>query len=298
MALAIRADAAVVGHDGAVHGPLPEGSTGRRDDVGGVVVAAARHQRDERTTRAIRRARLAPLMRTSDRETRRVDDRTTSMRPHDRFRVAYRTEARGERLKPARWILGTLLLAAAARAPSAWPRTRRTSSTSRSRRGWLGVYQADGRTLWIIRLPGRRPWRDPVRTGTGRCGCSSRDDRHLRLRAGGRPGERPPDRFDTVGLTPGLRFDIPTTKRWTLFPFAQGGPVRDFSTESTAWVYTVGLTSEARLPRGDLEWIVRGELAWSGMNPSGEELKETFGEFTQGSRCGVRFRHESGRPGS
>lgn len=146
-----------------------------------------------------------------------------------------------------------------------------------------GIYDVDGRTLWILRVPGSatvarpgesRAWSlklvFPVTVGI------------FNFKPGDVLESGLPDRLDTVGVTPGLRFEVPATTKWALFPFAQGGPVRDFSTDSTSWVYTVGVGSEARLPRNDLEWVVRSELAWSAMNPHGESLKETFGELTQG----------------
>lgn len=146
-----------------------------------------------------------------------------------------------------------------------------------------GVYQTSGRTLWILRIPGSatvlrreetRAWSMKVvfPFTIGLFDFKPADVIESGL----------PSRFDTLGLTPGIRFEVPTTPAWTLFPFAQGGPVRDFSTDTTAWVYSVGVTSEATLPRRELEWIVRSELAWSGMNPQGEGLQETFGELIHG----------------
>lgn len=146
-----------------------------------------------------------------------------------------------------------------------------------------GIYQTSGGTLWILRVPASATVVRP--TGTRAYGASLLfpvtvgilDFEPEDILESGLP-----DRFDTLGFTPGVRFDVPAGPIWTLSPFAQGGPVRDFSTDTTSWVYSIGLTGEARIPKEAVEWIVRSELAWSGMNPHGESLEATFGELIQG----------------
>lgn len=146
-----------------------------------------------------------------------------------------------------------------------------------------GIYQTSGGTLWILRVPASATVARPTETRAygaslllpvtvGILDFEPEDILESGL----------PDRFDSLGFTPGVRFDVPAGTVWTLSPFAQGGPVRDYSTDSTSWVYSIGLTGEARLPREGVEWIVRSEVAWSGMNPHGDELKQTFGELVQG----------------
>jgi hypothetical protein len=146
-----------------------------------------------------------------------------------------------------------------------------------------GIYTTSGGTLWILRVPASATVIRPKETRTYRAslllpvtvGILDFEPQDI-LESG------LPDRFDSLGFTPGLRFDVPAGAVWTLSPFAQGGPVRDFSTDSTAWVYSIGATAEARIPKEAVEWVVRGELAWSGMNPHGEALEETFGEWISG----------------
>ncbi len=146
-----------------------------------------------------------------------------------------------------------------------------------------GIYQTSGRTLWILRVPASVTVLRPSESRTFRAnlllpvtvGILDFEPEDI-LESG------LPDRFDSVGLTPGVRFDVPAGPVWTLSPFAQGGPVRDFSTDSTAWVYSIGVTAEASIPKEAVEWIVRGEMAWSGMNPHGKALEETFGEWISG----------------
>lgn len=146
-----------------------------------------------------------------------------------------------------------------------------------------GIYATSGSTLWILRVPASATIIRPQETRTYRASLL------LPLTVGILDFEPEdilesglPDRFDSLGFTPGVRFDVPVGPVWMVSPFAQGGPVRDFSTDSTSWVYSIGLTAEARIPKKAVEWIVRGELAWSGMNPHGEALEETFGEWISG----------------
>lgn len=92
-----------------------------------------------------------------------------------------------------------------------------------------------------------------------------------------------PTHFDSYSLTPGVRFTWPMAAHWKMMPFVNVGPVHEGTTDSTSWVYTLGVRSEAHLPgaRG-LVWIVRDEFAWSGMADSGDTLADEFGEFHNG----------------
>lgn len=176
-----------------------------------------------------------------------------------------------------------LLLAAASGIPARAERASDLINFAFASRLGSGIYATSGGTLWILRVPASATVIRPKETRTYRAslllpvtvGILDFEPEDI-LESG------LPDRFDSVGITPGLRFDVPAGPVWTLSPFAQGGPVRDFSTDSTAWVYSVGVTAEAKIPKEAVEWVVRGELAWSGMNPHGEGLEETFGEWISG----------------
>jgi hypothetical protein len=176
-----------------------------------------------------------------------------------------------------------LLLATASGIPARAERASDLINFAFASRLGSGIYQTSGRTLWILRVPASVTVLRPSDSRTIRgsvlfpvtVGILDFEPEDI-LESG------LPDRFDSMGITPGLRFDVPAGPVWTLSPFAQGGPVRDLSTDSTSWVYSIGVTAEARIPKEAVEWVVRGELAWSGMNPHGEELKETFGEWISG----------------
>ncbi len=147
-----------------------------------------------------------------------------------------------------------------------------------------GVYSVDGQTIQIYRIgitttlleeTETRPWRldlsAPLTIGFYDFKPVDVIDEGL------------PTHLDSYSLTPGVRFTFPLATNWKMMPFVNGGPVRENATDSTSWVYTIGVRSEAHFPgaRG-LEWILRDEWVWSGMADSGETLADEFGEFHNG----------------
>ena len=51
------------------------------------------------------------------------------------------------------------------------------------------------------------------------------------------------DRLQTLGVTPGIKMEIPLVGHWTLKPFVQAGYVYDAKDDYDAWVYMGGLGS-------------------------------------------------------
>jgi hypothetical protein len=150
-----------------------------------------------------------------------------------------------------------------------------------------GVYDVGGRTIQIYRIGittalyhenDARKWRLELSTPLT-IGLFDFEPRDILT-------EGVPTHFDSYSLTPGLRFTWPMSERWRIMPFLNAGPVHEGATDSTSWVYTIGVRSEAHLRQGDhLEWIVRDEFVWSGMAESGVTLADEFGEFHNGAEA-------------
>lgn len=180
------------------------------------------------------------------------------------------------------WILAAAVILGPAGTARAQDATDLVNFAFASRLG-SGIYDVDGRTIQIYRIPiGFRP----VRLEDGRrFGLEVRLPVTIGLfdfKPGDVLDEGLPDRFDSVGFTPGVLFEVPVTPKWTALPFVEFGPVYEGQTGTTSWVYTVGCTSETKFQSGPGEVHIRNELAWSGMGSGGDVVADTFGEFVNG----------------
>jgi hypothetical protein len=68
----------------------------------------------------------------------------------------------------------------------------------------------------------------------------------------------------TLTAVPGVEFDIPMTKRWTLRPFAALGYGSQLDGSSSAWVYWGGVKSKYTFSADGFDWAIINALTYSG----------------------------------
>jgi hypothetical protein len=68
----------------------------------------------------------------------------------------------------------------------------------------------------------------------------------------------------TLTAVPGVEFDIPMTKRWSLRPFAAFGWGTQLDGSSSAWVYWAGVKSKFTFSADGFDWAIVNALTYSG----------------------------------
>jgi hypothetical protein len=73
------------------------------------------------------------------------------------------------------------------------------------------------------------------------------------------------DNVSTITAVPGVEFDIPMTKRWSLRPFGAFGYGAEIGGgDSSAWVYWAGVKSRFTFPADGFDWAIVNALTYSG----------------------------------
>jgi hypothetical protein len=72
------------------------------------------------------------------------------------------------------------------------------------------------------------------------------------------------DNVSTLTAVPGVEFDIPMTKRWSLRPFANFGWGGEIGGGSSAWVYWAGVKSRFTFAADGFDWSIVNAFAYSG----------------------------------
>lgn len=72
------------------------------------------------------------------------------------------------------------------------------------------------------------------------------------------------DNVSTLTAVPGVEFDIPMTKRWSLRPFAAFGWGAELDGDSSAWVYWGGVKSKLTFAADGFDWAIINALTYSG----------------------------------
>lgn len=139
-----------------------------------------------------------------------------------------------------------------------------------------GIYNVDGRTIQIYRIPisytirriEDRAWgmrvRVPLTFGFFDFKPSDVIDTGL------------PDDIGTISLVPELQIPVRVRKNWWLTPVAGFGAGKDFSGGELSYIYLGGLKSLAQFPRPKRKYSLWNELIYVGHTVSGEDPNEDF----------------------
>lgn len=72
------------------------------------------------------------------------------------------------------------------------------------------------------------------------------------------------DNVSTITAVPGVEFDIPMTRRWSLRPFGSFGWGTQIGGDSSAWVYWAGVKSKLTFSADGFDWAIVNSLTYSG----------------------------------
>lgn len=131
-----------------------------------------------------------------------------------------------------------------------------------------GVYTAGGRTIQIYRLSFSATILEPKGRDFGLelslpVTIGFYDFKALDVLDSGLP-----EQVGAISFTPGLRVPIAVRANWTLTPFAEVGPARESDTDTTTWVYGLGLESLATFSSGPGIFRLNNAFAYVGEDPS------------------------------
>jgi hypothetical protein len=167
----------------------------------------------------------------------------------------------------ARFVITCLLLVAAvsgARAQS--PGVRFTSEfdpKNFAHAAFLGsgIYSVDGRQLYIIRAPMAFTLRPEEGNLFGLRLSAIPTFGFFDLKFSDVGDFQLPSSLSTFSLLLGVEFQVPVLSNWRLEPFVRAGPAWEFDSNSTTWIFGMGVDSRAE-PRDDfgrfdtqLEWL-------------------------------------------
>jgi hypothetical protein len=145
-----------------------------------------------------------------------------------------------------------------------------------------GIYNVDGRTIQIYRIPisytirriEDRAWgmkvRFPLTFGFFDFKPSDVVETGL------------PDDIGTISLVPELQVPVRILENWWLTPVAGFGAGKDMSGGDVSYIYLGGLKSLAQFPRPKLKYSLWNELMYIGHTVSGEENDEDFAMLESG----------------
>ena len=80
--------------------------------------------------------------------------------------------------------------------------------------------------------------------------------------------------FKVFSLVPGLEFQIPLRRNWTLKPFGKMGIARNTSTDESALIYSAGLKSSLVFPWREFTFTLGNAVLVDGSKVSGKEYND------------------------
>ncbi len=154
-----------------------------------------------------------------------------------------------------------------------------------------GIYDVDGRTVQVYRLP--FSW-TPRREGPDRVGVRLKlpvtigfiDFRPRDVVESGVP-----QHLDTASFVPGVELRFPVSGNWLLMPYAEGGVAKDRTGEATARVYTAGVRSVTDFAPGRFRLSLGSDAVYSRVDAGTEAPGDDFAalQVCLESRHGMGF---------
>jgi hypothetical protein len=146
-----------------------------------------------------------------------------------------------------------------------------------------GIYQVDGRSVQVYRIPVSFRLRTIEDDGWGlrlkfplTVGLYNFDPIDIVA------GEFPED-LATLSLVPGVEFALPVKKRWHLTPFGEFGAAVDLNSERDyTLVYSIGLRSRAWFHSGKVTFTLGNEIRFAGSHRVGGDPNDGFTRFETG----------------
>ena len=145
-----------------------------------------------------------------------------------------------------------------------------------------GVYTAGDRTVSVLQLPYSRAWKDVDDHGYGLKFKVSSTLGFYDYNVGSVFNGNVPDRISTLSVLPGIEWEFPITRRWTVRPYVDAGYGQELTGNQSAWIYDFGVKSRFVLGRDQgVEFALVNSLTSAGYRQRGGPT-QPFGYLATG----------------
>ncbi len=134
--------------------------------------------------------------------------------------------------------------------------------------GWYQINH--NRSVFALKIPVRQTLKTSSITESGKRAIGYEIDYALSIgiySIDDLPGLVNPDNFATVIFTPGIKLEIPITRRWYLRPFLNFGWGSELEKNDSAWIYHAGIKSRYTFPGNNGRWSLLNSIYYAGYTP-------------------------------
>jgi hypothetical protein len=142
-----------------------------------------------------------------------------------------------------------------------------------------GIYSVDGRQLYIIRAPMAFTLRPEEGNLFGLRLSAIPTFGFFDLKFSDVGDFQLPSSLSTFSLLLGVEFQVPVLSNWRLEPFVRAGPAWEFDSNSTTWIFGMGVDSRAEFPTRSTRVLLWNTLLWAGNRESDLSPRDDFGRF-------------------
>jgi len=153
-----------------------------------------------------------------------------------------------------------------------------------------GIYDVDGRTVQIYRIPIAFTLMQENERGVGVKLMLPLTFGFVDFKPTDVLGGELPESLDTTSFMPGVEVRVRVRANWHLVPFAEAGRAVERTGVASAWIFTGGLRSLVEWQPGNFDIQLGNELAVTYANPSGNAAHDYFSDF----ETAVEARHGLG----
>lgn len=139
-----------------------------------------------------------------------------------------------------------------------------------------GIYDFDGRTLQVYRLPFSKRLREPQATRPGlrltlplTLGFLDFEPRDV-IETG------LPQQIDSISFVPGIEFEFALERGWSVLPYAKLGATVNDASEVTATIAGAGVSGHRDFALGDADAHYAAEALWSGIDYRASLADDSF----------------------
>ncbi len=133
-----------------------------------------------------------------------------------------------------------------------------------------GIYTAGDRTVTVLQIPISHALQTVADDGIGLVFKFSTTVGFYDYAIGSVVHGNIPDRISTLSILPGLEWEFPVNRNWTLRPYFDVGGGQEISGNQSAWIYDFGIKSRYIFARDHgVEFALVNALASAGYRPSG-----------------------------
>ncbi len=133
-----------------------------------------------------------------------------------------------------------------------------------------GIYTAGDRSVSVLQLPFSHALKSVAEDGTGLKFKVSATLGFYDYNVDSVLSGNVPHRISTLSVLPGLEWELPMNRRWTIRPYVDAGFGHEIAGRESAWIYDFGVKSRLLLARDqEVEFSLVNSLTSAGYRPRG-----------------------------